>query len=147
MIETVLIADTQAIGRTLANELGLSRHATRIVSKPDQLRGWVLDANVRIIDRADWMTPQTKRAIEENLVHCGALPGTATVTWHDDGTRTVDHADRVIGVAVSLLQHDNLAPDFIEQDGTLRLDTAGQYRYRFVRAENAHTHVYERITT
>jgi hypothetical protein len=146
VIETVLIADTLTLGRTLADALGLTRDTTLIVSKADHLRGQHLTLDVRVIDRADWMTVQAKRAIEENLIHCGAIPGTATVVWHDDGTRTIDHADRVISVAVSLLQHDGLAPDVIEPDGILRLDTAGEYRYRFVRAQDEHTHIYERIT-
>lgn len=73
-------------------------------------------------------------------------PGTATIRRHDDGTRTVVQADPVIRVAVELLDPAHLDPDAMEPDGTLRLDTAGEYRYRFVRAENEHTHVYERIT-
>lgn len=145
MIETVLIADTQAIGRTLANELGLSRRTTLVVSKPDHLRGCHLNLNVRVIDRAEHMPQQTQRAIEDNLVHCGVIPGTATLCKNDDGTRTVLHADRFITVDPEVLTLD-LEPDFIEQDGTLRLDTAGQYRYRYVRAQDEHTHIYERIT-
>jgi hypothetical protein len=59
--------------------------------------------------------------------------------------RFVDRADPVIRVAVDLLTGD-IEPDVIEPDGTLRLDTAGKHRYRFVRAETANVHIYERIT-
>lgn len=72
-------------------------------------------------------------------------PGNTVICRNQDGTRTVDHADPTIRIAAELLNGD-LYPDVIEPDGTLRLDSAGQYRYRFARAESDHVHIYERIT-
>lgn len=72
-------------------------------------------------------------------------PGIAVVYRRmDDGTRGVWCADPFIRVATSLLESE-LEPDVIEPDGTLRLDTAGKHRYRFLRAETDHVHIYERI--
>lgn len=72
-------------------------------------------------------------------------PGTATVQRHSDGTRTVLHACPVIRVATELLNAE-LEPDVVEPDGVLRLDTAGEYRYRYVRDDGEHWRIYERIT-
>lgn len=72
-------------------------------------------------------------------------PGTAIVRRHADGTRTVLSADPLIRVANELLDGE-LDTDVIEPDGTLRLDTAGEYRYRYVRDGFGHTRIYERIT-
>ena len=60
-------------------------------------------------------------------------PGTACIQWDSDGMRTVLHADPVIRISDLMVQ--NLNPHMFEDDGTLRLDTAGQYRYRYVRTE------------
>jgi hypothetical protein len=75
----------------------------------------------------------------------GDPPGEAVVVRAADGTRKVERADPVILVAVEMLTATDLDPDVIEPDGTLRLDTAGEYRYRFVRADSDRAHVYERI--
>lgn len=71
--------------------------------------------------------------------------GEATIVRHDDGTRTVSSAAPVIRVSAELLSqlHDDRA--FVEADGTLRLDTAGEYRYRYLRIENENTLLYERV--
>lgn len=61
--------------------------------------------------------------------------GIAYMRRHDDGTVTVDHADRVIGVHAELW--DEMRMPHRRSDGTLWLDTAGEYRYRFVRHEYA----------
>lgn len=74
-------------------------------------------------------------------------PGDAVVIRNADGTRSVERADPVIRVSTELLTSPDNDPDVIEADGTLRLDTAGEYRYRFVRVEDEHAHIYERITT
>lgn len=76
-------------------------------------------------------------------------PGTITVTRNADGTRSVMEANapRLLRVAVELLTAPDLMPDFIEPDGTLRCDTAGEYRYRFayVDVKDPHAHIYERV--
>lgn len=72
--------------------------------------------------------------------------GEATVHRRDDGTRFVTHADPLIRVSTELLNGE-LAADVVEPDGTLRLDTAGEYRYRFVRAEDERNHIYRRVTS
>lgn len=72
-------------------------------------------------------------------------PGTATIERLSDGTRIVVQADTVIRVATALL-NSGLDPDFIGPDGTLRLDTEGLYRYRFLRNDGPHSRIYERIT-
>ncbi len=72
VIETVLIADTQAAGRIIAEDLGLPARTTRIVSKPDQLRGWSLRATVRVIDRTRCMSASDRQGIEDNLALCKA---------------------------------------------------------------------------
>lgn len=59
--------------------------------------------------------------------------GTAELREHPDGTITVIHADRVIGVTIELW--DNMRPPYRQPDDTLWLDTAGEYQYRFVRHE------------
>lgn len=68
-----------------------------------------------------------------------AQPGTAEIQWGFGGERTVTRADPVILVAVEVLDV------VLGQDGFLILDTAGEYRYRFVREHDDRTHVYERI--
>lgn len=72
-------------------------------------------------------------------------PGTATTTRLSDGTRIVTQADTLIRVSAELLGASDLDPDFIEPDGTLRLDTEGLYRYRFLRNDGK-DRIYERIT-
>lgn len=76
-----------------------------------------------------------------------SMIGDAVMVRHADGTRSVERADPVIRVSTELLTSPDNDPDVIEPDGTLRLDTAGEYRYRFVRVEDEHAHIYERITT
>lgn len=71
-------------------------------------------------------------------------PGEATVHRRDDGTRFVTRADPLILVSTELLTGE-LAADVVEPDGTLRLDTDGECRYQFVRAEDERTHVYQRV--
>ena len=71
--------------------------------------------------------------------------GEATIVRHDDGTRTVTSAASVIRVAAELLSQLHDDRDIIEPDGTLRLDTAGEYRYRYLRSETPHILLYERI--
>lgn len=72
--------------------------------------------------------------------------GEATIVRHDDGTRTVTSAAPVIRVATEVLaQMGADDSDVIEADGTLRLDSAGEYRYRYLRIENENTLLYERI--
>lgn len=61
------------------------------------------------------------------------------------GHRRVLRADKLIRVAVELLRSDVLPPDFVDSDGTLQLDSAGEYRYRFLCAQDEHIHIYERI--
>jgi hypothetical protein len=145
VIETVLIADTLALGRAFANELGLDRATTKVVSKPDQLRGGTLPATVRVIDKSSRMLARHRQEIGRNIMLCCPPHGTAFVKRADGDTRVVLHADPVIGVETELLTWE-LYKDCVEPDGTLRLDTAGEYRYRFVRAQDERVHIYERIT-
>lgn len=67
----------------------------------------------------------------------------AILTRHEDGTVTVEHADPVIWVSPELL-------DGAEAWGgpeLLRLDTAGEYVYRFLGlAEDVRYLKYERVT-
>lgn len=72
--------------------------------------------------------------------------GDATVVRHDDGTRTVTSAAEVIRVSAELLTQLHDDRDIIEADGTLRLDTAGEYRYRYLRSETPHVLLYKRVT-
>lgn len=72
-------------------------------------------------------------------------PGTATVQRLSDGTRIVTQADQFIRVATDLIVDGGLEADAIEPDGTLRLDTEGLYRYRFLRNDGEHWRIYERI--
>jgi hypothetical protein len=58
---------------------------------------------------------------------CGH-PGTATLRRHDDGTVTVIDADPVIRISRELAAELDLHPD-----KPLVLDTAGEYRYHFLR--------------
>jgi hypothetical protein len=71
-------------------------------------------------------------------------PGEATIQRLADGTRVVTQAAPLIRVATSLLNSE-LDKDVIEPDGTLRLDTEGLYRYRFLRNDGEHWRIYERI--
>lgn len=72
-------------------------------------------------------------------------PGDATIQRPSDGTRVVTQASTLIRVATELLAADDLDADVIEPEGTLRLDTEGLYRYRFVRNDGPHSRIYERI--
>ncbi len=72
-------------------------------------------------------------------------PGTATIQRLSDGTRIVTQASTLIRVSTELPGASDLDPDFIEPDGTLRLDTEGLYRYRFLRRDGEHWRIYERI--
>ena len=63
-------------------------------------------------------------------------PGTAELVRHDDGTVTVRRADPVIAVDPAVLTE--LGPAHLEADGTLRLDTAGTYRYQHVGERTVH---------
>lgn len=72
-------------------------------------------------------------------------PGTAEIQRLSDGTRVVVRASSVIRVANDLLFGVDLDADVIEPDGTLRLDSEGLYRYRFVRSDGADWRIYERI--
>ncbi|NUR80781.1 MAG: hypothetical protein HOQ21_10095 [Dermatophilaceae bacterium] len=69
-IETVLIADTLPLGRMHAQDRGLNLATTKIVSKPDQLRGWTLDANVNVIDTQQRMSAETRKLIDYYLSLC-----------------------------------------------------------------------------
>jgi hypothetical protein len=60
---------------------------------------------------------------------CGH-PGDATLRRADDGTVTVLRADPVVRVARELYTEWGLHPDEV-----WTLDTAGEYRYRFLRDE------------
>ncbi|WP_191304437.1 hypothetical protein [Lentzea cavernae] len=73
-------------------------------------------------------------------------PGTVTIQRLSDGTRVVTQASTVIRVSTDLLRADDLDVDAVEPDGTLRLDTEGLYRYRFVRNDGEDWRIYERIT-
>lgn len=73
-------------------------------------------------------------------------PGTAEIQRLSDGTRVVVRASSVIRVALDLLFAVDLDADFVEPDGTLRLDTEGLYRYQFLRNDGPHWRIYERIT-
>lgn len=59
-----------------------------------------------------------------------ATPGDATLQRHDDGTVTVLHADPVVRLTRELADELDLHPD-----RELVLDSAGEYRYRFLRDE------------
>lgn len=79
MIETVLIADTLNLGREEAIARGLKLTRTKIVSKPDQLRGASLNANVRVIDTQQRMSPETRARIAEDLKLCTLASRTAAM--------------------------------------------------------------------
>lgn len=70
---------------------------------------------------------------------CGH-PGTATVQRNDDGTLTVLQADPVIRVTRDLLTSLALGPDDV-----LQLDTAGRYRYRYIRPAEQGDSIYARV--
>jgi hypothetical protein len=72
-------------------------------------------------------------------------PGTAEIQRLSDGTRVVVRASTVIRVSTELLSSNDLDADCIEPDGTLRLDTEGLYRYRFLRNDGDRWRIYERI--
>lgn len=63
-----------------------------------------------------------------------------------DGTRTVLSAGQYILVATHLLTDPDLDPDFIQSDGTLCLDTAGQYRYQPLHEYGPGVMIYTRIS-
>lgn len=69
---TVLLADTQDSGTTLVAVLRLSKESTLVVSRPDQLRGAVLHADVEVIDRTVGMNAARRQAIDEQLEICKA---------------------------------------------------------------------------
>ncbi len=60
---------------------------------------------------------------------CGQ-PGEAVFTRHDDGTVTVDSTEHLIKVSRELLRQ---AEPWAWNGEVLQLDTAGQYRYAYVR--------------
>lgn len=69
---------------------------------------------------------------------CGK-PGTATCARNDDGTVVVLDADPVILVAQELL--DNAEPwAWDAEREVLQLDTAGEFRYRYLRRDEATGH-------
>lgn len=71
--------------------------------------------------------------------------GDAVIVRHDDGTRSVTSATPIIRVAAEVLTQLGLDADLIEPDGALRLDTAGEYRYRYLRSETPHVLLYKRV--
>jgi hypothetical protein len=73
--------------------------------------------------------------------------GEAILSMDLHGKRFVEHADPIIRVSTDLLASSDLAADALEEDGTLRLDSAGEYRYRFLRAESEHVHLYKRVSS
>lgn len=75
---------------------------------------------------------------------CGH-PGEAVVQRHDDGTVTVLQADHLIKVSKTLLNSPDLEP-WVKQGDIIQLDTAGHYRYRYLRPLRDGVLVYERIT-
>lgn len=78
---------------------------------------------------------------------CGH-PGDAVCVRADDGTVTVRRADPLILVANDLLTSKYLEPWFTTDGGeTIQLDTAGDYRYRYVRPgrPGSQTMVYARM--
>jgi hypothetical protein len=74
------------------------------------------------------------------------VPGEATVQKFEDGTRRVVRADPLVRISVALLESMLREDGSLEQDGTLVLDSAGEYRYRFLCAESATVHIYERVS-
>lgn len=72
--------------------------------------------------------------------------GDAVIVRHDDGTRTVSSAAPIIRVAADLLSQLDAAADVVEPDGALKLDSAGEYRYRYLRSESPHVLLYKRVT-
>lgn len=74
--------------------------------------------------------------------------GTAIVKMGADEVRYVVRADPVILVDDELLRPGALMPGIWEPGdggGTLTLDSAGTYRYRYVRRYDGRLHVFERI--
>lgn len=71
------------------------------------------------------------------------VPGEATVQLVN-GVRQVLRADPLIRVSVALLDtlRDNGS---LQSDGTIVLDSAGEYSYRFLCAESDVVHIYERV--
>lgn len=49
-------------------------------------------------------------------------------------------------MAASLINHPDAEPWFRQGDDVIQLDTAGQYRYRYLRRMDDKRLVYERIT-
>lgn len=88
---------------------------------------------------------QPSPAVLAALARVAAHPphGEVWASRHADGTVTVDHADDRILVT------DEVAAYARREDGTLVLDTAGQYRYRFADDQTDRppgAHFYERIS-
>jgi predicted secreted protein len=74
-------------------------------------------------------------------------PGTASLrAQYDEAGEvvrvTVEHADPVIKASVDLLVQMEPNPLI---SGVLRLDTAGEYEYRFVRMETPDVAIFERV--
>lgn len=67
---------------------------------------------------------------------------TCILRRHEDGTVTVEYADRIIAVARDLW--DQIGAIHKRDDGTLWLDTAGQYRYQLIE-QTAEALVFEQI--
>lgn len=70
MIETVLIADALPLGREEALARGLKLTTTKIVTHPNQVRGWSLDANVTVIDTQQRMSTEKRQLIDYHLSLC-----------------------------------------------------------------------------
>lgn len=71
--------------------------------------------------------------------------GDATIVRHEDGTRTVSSATPIIRVSADLLTQWGQASDVIQPDGSLQLDSAGDYIYRYLRSETPHVLLYKRV--
>lgn len=73
---------------------------------------------------------------------CGH-PGDATIKRHEDGTLTVERADPVIRVSRELLDRmaDEASPQWDPDTMVLLLDTAGTWRYEYLRSDPADNRV------
>lgn len=71
--------------------------------------------------------------------------GAARVRVNNDDTRTVDHADDVLGVDVDVLDRHAATVEYTGD--VLTLDTAGDYRYRLIgpAPDNDRVLLFERI--
>jgi hypothetical protein len=78
----------------------------------------------------------------EEGCRCGH-PGEAVIKRHDDGTLTVEHADPVIRVSRELLDEMAAArsPQWDPTSEVLLLDTAGTFRYEYLRPDPADVRV------